>query len=108
MPAQRCSARHSAYLVCCDLGAGNNVALEVVVDVGSVARVGGLDVARDLGGRRRLAAAAAGNLELRARDVELRWAAGVVDAELLDAEKVLAGDKLGWDGDRVGGCSEIS
>jgi hypothetical protein len=34
--------------VCSDLRARNNVALEVVVDVGGVTRVGGLDVAWDL------------------------------------------------------------
>jgi hypothetical protein len=86
---------HSAHLVGGDLGARNSVALEVAVDVGSVARVGGLDVSRDLGGRRGLAAAATSDLELGARDVELRWAAGVVDTELLDTEEVLSSGDLG-------------
>ena len=60
-------------------------------------------MARDLGGRRRLTAAATSDLELRAGDVELRWAAGVVDTELLDAEEVLSSGELRWDGDGVGG-----
>lgn len=89
---------NDAYsLVGCDLGSGNNVALEVVVDVGSVTRVGALDVARDLRNGRRVARATTGDLELSAGDVELRWGSRVVDTELLDAEQVVSGGDLAGD-----------
>jgi hypothetical protein len=95
-------------LVCSDLGSGNNVALEVVVDVGSVTRIGRLDMARDLGDRGRATWAATGDLELRAREVELRWRTGVVDAELLNAEQVVASGDLVGDSDSVWGCAKVS
>jgi hypothetical protein len=47
-------------------------------------------VSRDLDGGGRAAGATSSDLDLGARDVELRRRAGVVDAELLDAEEVLA------------------
>lgn len=87
-----------------DLGARNNVRLEVVVDVGGVATVGGLDVTGDLDGRGWVARASTGDLDLRARDVELWGRSGVVDAELLNAEQVLSSSDLRWDGDGVGAC----
>lgn len=90
-------------LVSGDLGAGNDVGLEVVVDVGGVARVSRLDVSWDLDSGAWVARATSGNLELRARDVELRWRAGVVDTELLDAQEVLAGADLAGNCDGVGG-----
>jgi hypothetical protein len=58
--------------------------------ISSVARVGGLDKAGDLGRRRGRGRAAARHLDLGAGDVELRRAARVVDGEGLDAEEVLA------------------
>lgn len=61
----------------------------------------------DLGGRRGVAAAATGDLDLCARDVELWRAAGVVDTELLDTEEVLSSRDLGGDGDRIGGCHYV-
>lgn len=61
----------------------------------------------DLGGRRGVAAAATSDLDLCARDVELWWAAGVVDTELLDTEEVLSSGDLGGDGDGVGGCNYV-
>ena len=81
----------------------NDVGLEVVVDVGSVARVGRLDVSGNLSSGRQGFGATAGDLELGASNVELGRGAGVVDAELLDAEKVLASGDARWDVDRV--CS---
>ena len=86
----KCSLLPSPSLAGCNLGSRDSVAVEVVVDVGSVARVGRLDVSRNLGCGRESLGTAASNLELSARDVELRWGAGVVDGELLDAEQVLA------------------
>lgn len=77
------------------------VAVEVVVDVSGVTRVGRLDVSRNLGSRGQSLGAAAGDLDLGAGDVELRRRAGVVDSELLDAEEVLASSEAGGDGDRV-------
>lgn len=58
-------------------------------------------MSRDLRGGRESFGAAAGDLDLSARDVELWGRAGVVDSELLDAEKVLASGKAGGDGDGV-------
>lgn len=51
-------------------------------------------------------ASAAGDVELRAADVELRntGGIGVVDAERLDAEEVLAVWEAGWEGILVGVC----
>jgi len=102
------NAGPNLFLVSGDLWSGNNVALEVVVDVGGVTRVSGLDVAWDLGRNRGLAGTSSSNLDLRARNVELGWRAGVVDAELLDAEEVLAGGNLARNGDGVCGCAVIS
>ena len=56
---------------------------------------------RDLGGRRGLSRAAAGDLHLSARDVELRRATRVVNTELLDAEQVVSGRDLRRNGRRV-------
>lgn len=55
----------------------------------------------DLGGRRGLSRAAAGDLHLSARDVELRRATRVVNTELLDAEQVVSGRDLRRNGRRV-------
>ena len=71
--------------------------------VGGVARVGVLEGARDGHGGWSAGAGATGDADLGAREVELRDAAWVrvVDAELLDAQEVLAvGDARG-DRDRV-------
>jgi hypothetical protein len=99
---------HSLRLVGSNPGSRNNVRVEVAVDVRSVARVGALNVAGDLGGRRRPAGAATSDLELSARDVELGRAAGVVDTELLDAKEVLSSGDLGGDGGGVGGWNGVS
>lgn len=64
-------------------------------------------MARNLGGRRGLAGAAASDLDLSARDVELGRAAGVVDAELLDAEEVLSSGDLGGNGGGVGSYESV-
>ena len=85
-----------------DLGTGNSVGVEVGVDVRGVARVSALDVAGDLSSGRGLSGAAASDLDLSARDVELGRAAGVVDTELLDAEEVLSSGDLGGDSGGVG------
>jgi hypothetical protein len=63
-------------------------------------------VAGDLDGGGWAAGAATSDLELRAREVELRWRAGVVDTELLDAEQVLSCRDLAGDSDRVS-CAQI-
>lgn len=68
-----------------DLRSRHNVAVEVVVDVGGVPGVGRLDMSRNLGGRGEGLGATTGDLDLSAGDVELRWGAGVVNCELLDA-----------------------
>lgn len=47
-----------------NLRSRNRVAVEVVVDVGSVARVGRLDVSRDLSGRREGLASATSDLQV--------------------------------------------
>ena len=61
-----------------------------------VSRIRSLDGAWDLGSRARRRAAASGDLDLCAADVELGRAAGVVNRERLDAEEVLSiGDALG-------------
>jgi hypothetical protein len=71
--------------------------------VGGVAGVGRLEGAGDGHGRARVAAAAAGDGHLRAGDVELRDSCGprVVDAELLDADQVVAGGEARRDVERV-------
>jgi hypothetical protein len=81
----------------------NRVRLEVVVDVGSVARVGRLDMSWDLSCGGQGLRTTPGDLNLRARDVKLWWGAGVMDTKLLDAKEVLAGGDAGRDGDRVRG-----
>lgn len=86
----------------------NDVAVEVVVNVGGVAGVGRLDVSGDLGGGREGLASAASDLDLRARDVELRGRAGVVDTKLLDTEQVLAGSNARGNSDGVVVCAVIS
>lgn len=60
-------------------------------------------MARDLSSRRRGAAAAARDGDLSTADVKLGWRARVVDAELLDAEQVVAVGDAGRDGVRVAG-----
>ncbi|CAI6334501.1 unnamed protein product [Periconia digitata] len=77
-----------------------SVRVEVVVDVSRVSRVGALDVSRD-GDAAEALGASASDLDLSARDVELRGGAGVVDGELLDADEVLAGGHARGDVDRV-------
>lgn len=91
-----------------NLRPGNDVAVEVVVNVGGVAGVGRLDVSGDLGGGREGLASAASDLDLRARDVELRGRAGVVDTKLLDTEQVLAGSNARGNSDGVVVCVVIS
>lgn len=86
----------------------NNVAVEVVVDVSGVAGVGRLDVSGDLSGGREGRASAAGDLDLRARDVELRGRSGVVNTHLLDTEQVLAGSNARGNGDGVVVCAVVS
>jgi hypothetical protein len=83
------------------LRAGNGVAVEVVVDVGGVTRVRRLDVSGNLDGRRTSSAAATSDLELGAGQVELRYTAGVVDGELLNAHEILARGDTGRDVDGV-------
>lgn len=61
----------------------------------------------DLGRRRHGLAAAAGDLELRAGNVELGSAAWVVDAELLDAEEVVTRGDAGGEGDGVSFCGGV-
>jgi len=56
---------------------------------------------RNLGGRGEGLGAATGDLDLSAGDVELRWGAGVVNRELLNAEQVLAGSNTRGDSDSV-------
>ena len=77
--------------------------------VGGVARVSGLEGARDGHGRARVAAAAARDGDLRAGDVELRDARrpGVVDAEGLDADQVVARGDAARDRERVGAWEEL-
>ena len=84
-----------------DLRSGDCVAVEVVVDVGSVSRVGGLDVAGDLGGRGHRLGASTSNLDLSARDVKLRWTPGVVDAQLLNTEQIVTSRDAAGDGGGV-------
>jgi len=74
----------------------NSVRAEVVVDVGRVTGICRLDESRDLGRGARRRASTTDNVDLCAADIELRRTAGVVDAERLDAQQVLAaGDALG-------------
>lgn len=95
-------------LVSGDLGSRDNVALEIgLVDVGSVAGIGRLDVARNLNGGGWVSAASSSDLDLSAGNIKLGWAAGVVDAELLDAKQVLSGGELRGNGNGVGGCERI-
>jgi hypothetical protein len=61
-------------------------------------------MSRDLGRRAKGLGTTASNLELRARNVELGRRAGVVDAELLNTEEVLAWGDTRGDGDGVSGC----
>jgi hypothetical protein len=83
-------------------GSWNSVAVEVVVDVDSVAGVGGLESTRnaDAAGNHR---STAGDLDLGTADIEL-WDTGrigVVDTQLLDAEQVVAWCKAGWDSSAI-------
>lgn len=96
-----CSLLSLLALASCDRWAGDLVRVEVVVDVGSVTGVGRLDVPGNLGSRREGLGATASDLDLSARDVELRGRAGVVDAELFDAEQVLASSDARGDSDGV-------
>jgi hypothetical protein len=83
-----------------DLGPRYCIAIEVVVDVGSVTRVSRLDVSRNAHSAEALAASSS-DLDLRAGDVKLRGRPGVVDSELLDTEEVVTGGNAGWDGNAV-------
>lgn len=76
------------------------VRLEVIVDVHRDARVGSLDMSRDRK-LRRISGAAARDGDLRARDVELRRGARIVQRNLLDAEEVVATRERGRDVGRV-------
>jgi hypothetical protein len=58
--------------------------------------------------RRRLSAAATGDLQLRAGEVELRRRSRVVDAELLNAEEVLSSGDLVGNGHRVCACQLLA
>jgi hypothetical protein len=60
-------------------------------------------VARNLDDGGRGARSSTSDLELCARQVELRWRSRVVNTELLDAEKVLSSRDLARNCDRVGG-----
>jgi hypothetical protein len=99
-PQPESSTLRSNNLAGADSRAGNSVAVEVAVDVGSVARVSRLDVAGDLDTREDLGATA-GDLDLGAGVVELGRAAGVVDGHLLDAEQVVASGNARGDGGAV-------
>jgi len=92
-----------------DGGTRDDVAVEVAVDVGRVAGVGVLEGTRDPDGGR-AGAAAARDRDLGAAQVELGDSAGpgVVDAELLDAEKVLAAGNARRDVEGVGICVATS
>lgn len=88
---------NSARLARADGRSRYSVVVEVAVDVGSVSRISDLDVTRDRNTAERLAAAT-GDLDLSARDVELGGTAGVrvVNGKLLDAEKVFACRNTRW------------
>lgn len=90
----------------CSVGGDGKGLVVVVAYVGGVARVGVLEGTRDEGGGPRVAAAAAGDGHLRARDVELRDAGrpGVVDGERLDAEQIVARRDARGDLAGVGTC----
>lgn len=60
------------HLVRRDLRSGNSVALEVVVNIGSVTGVSRLYVSWDLDCRVGVSISTAGDLDLSARDVKLR------------------------------------
>lgn len=99
-PSKPCSTTLT-HLASADGRSGNLVGSELVVDVGSVPRVGRLDMS----GNRDTAEAlgsTAGDLDLSAGDVELRRRARVVDGELFNADEVLASGDARWDGDIVG------
>jgi hypothetical protein len=60
-------------------------------------------VARDLDSGRWFARTTTGDLELCARDVELRGRPRVVDTELLNAKEIFASGDLAGNGHRVRG-----
>lgn len=72
-----------SYLMRPHLRSRNSIAVEAIVDVGGVPRISRLNVARD--GDRQGPAAAACQLNLHARDVELWRRARVVDCQSFDA-----------------------
>lgn len=89
-------------LACSHLGSRNDVAVEVVVDVRGVSRVRRLNMAGDLHRGRQGRRSTSSDLNLSARDVELRRRAWVVDPKLLDSEQVITGSNTAWDGSGVG------
>lgn len=91
-----------------NLGARDSVACEAVVDVGSVAGIGCLDVSRDLSSGCKSLRSTTSDLDLSARNVELRGRAGVVNSKLLDTEQVLASSNAGGDCDGVVVCLCVS
>ena len=58
--------------------------------VRGIARISSLERSRNANGRRTRRPTATGNVDLRAADVELRWATRVMDPQLLDTQQVLA------------------
>jgi len=82
---------------------GNSVAVEVIVDVGGIPRISLLESPRNADAAGDLVTASR-NLDLCTGDVELGDASwvGVVDAELLDAEEVVAWGDARWDLHAVG------
>lgn len=83
------------------------VRLEVVVDVGRVSRVRGLECTRYRHRVLRHCASSASDLDVGARDVELRFAARVVNTQLLNAKKVIASRDAFWDRSRVFLCPSL-
>lgn len=101
--SSRCSIALPHPLAGADPRSWHRIAIEVIVDVCSVARVSRLDVSWDAHSAEALATSSS-NLDLRTRDVELRGSAGVVNSELLDTQEVFAGGNAGWDRNAVGLC----
>lgn len=74
-----------------NLGTRNSVARELIVNVGSIARISSLDVSWDLSRWCKALGAPARDAYLCTADVELGSAAGVMDGQLFDAKEVVAG-----------------
>jgi hypothetical protein len=81
--------RQMLFLACRNLRTRDGVAVEVVVDVSGVARIGSLDVAGNLHSRRQAGGTAASDLELSTADIKL-WGAfdgqSLAESELGPAE----------------------